>query len=334
MRIGLIGSVDSSLRVLTDLIAHRMDVVAVWGYEPDSVKNISGYQDLSWISAQAKIPYHSFVKVNDNQVKEQVRSAGLDLLFVVGLSQLVDTDLLKIPRYGCVGFHPTRLPQGRGRAPLAWLVLERMGGAATFFKLTAEADNGEIYAQELFEVSEDDDAESVVQKILAAIDVALDDWLPLLKAGFLQGVPQEECVATSYGRRAPLDGCIDWSDSAYRIDRLVKATTSPHPGAFSFYGDYRVVLWKTHCHENGFPKGVIGRVVSYKDGNPVVQAGEGYVEIVRYEMLDAEGIVVDLSLVIGSRLGYYDQYEIFKLRNEIKEIKRYLEERDGKQGKE
>lgn len=334
MRIGLIGSVDSSLRVLRDLIVHRMNIVAVWGFEPESVKNVSGYQDLSELSNQAKIPYHPFVKVNDCQVKEQVRSADLDLLFVVGLSQLVDAELLEIPRYGCVGFHPTRLPQGRGRAPLAWLILERKGGAATFFKLTAKADNGDIYAQEPFDVSEGDDAESVVRKILEAIDVALNRWLPLLKEGYLQGVPQKECIATCYGRRAPLDGCIDWSDSAYRIDRLVKAATTPHPGAFSFYGDYRVVLWKTHCHENGFPKGVMGRVVSYKNGNPVVQAGEGYVEIVYYEILDAKGAVMDLSLVIGSRLGYYDQYEIFKLRNEVKEIKRYLEENYGKQKKE
>ena len=330
MRIGLIGSVGSSLRVLRDLVGHQMEVVAVWGYEPRSEKNVSGYQDLSAFAAQNGIAYHAFEKVNDPKVKEQVRRAGVELLFVVGLSQLVDKELLEIPCYGCVGFHPTRLPEGRGRAPLAWLVLERKGGAATFFRLTEGADDGDIYAQEPFEVEEDDDAASVEKKILLAIDAALARWLPLLRAGELAGTPQDASGASAYGRRTPLDGCVDWREPACAIDRLVKAATRPHPGAFTFHGDNRVVLWKSRCHAEGFPKGVVGRVVALRDGHPVIQAGEGYLEICEYQELDAEGNSVDLGLVVGGRLGYYDQYEIFKLRNEIKKIKRQLEELYGK----
>ena len=330
MRIGLIGSVGSSLRVLHGLVCHRMEVAAVWGYEPRSVKNVSGYQDLSAFAVQNGIEYHAFEKVNDAKVKEQVRNTRVELLFVVGLSQLVDKELLNIPRYGCVGFHPTRLPEGRGRAPLAWLVLERKGGAATFFRLTEGADDGDIYVQEPFEVEEDDDATSVGGKILLAIDAALDRWLPSLREGKLEGTPQDATGASAYGRRTPLDGCVDWGESAYTIDRLVKAATRPHPGAFTFHGDNRVVLWKSRCHAEGFPKGVVGRVVAFRDGHPVVQAGEGYVEICEYQELDAEGNLVDLELVVGGRLGYYDQYEIFKLRSEIKKIKRQLEELYGK----
>ena len=331
MKIGLIGSVGSSYRILEDLLAHGMDLSAVWGYEPASVRNVSGYRGLSGISERNGIPYHAFERVNGTEVKEQVRRSGVELLFVVGLSQLVDGELLAIPRYGCVGFHPTRLPQGRGRAPLAWLVLECKGGAATFFKLTEEADDGDIYAQEPFEVDVDDDAESVEAKVCRAIDAALDRWLPELKRGILRGTPQDEGEACAYGRRAPLDGCVDWGESAYEIDRLVKAATRPHPGAFTFQGDAKVVLWKTRCHDMGFPKGVVGRVVAYKDGNPVVQAGEGYVEIVDCQSFDMDDKMVDLKLVVGSRLGYYDQYEIFKLRNEIKRIRQQIEALNGKQ---
>ncbi len=331
MKIGLIGSVGSSLRILENLLAHGMELVAVWGYEPASVRNVSGYRSLSEISAHNGIPYHAFEKVNGTEVKEQIRRSRVELLFVVGLSQLVDGELLSIPRYGCVGFHPTRLPQGRGRAPLAWLVLERKGGAATFFRLTEEADNGDIYAQEPFEVDGDDDAESVGEKIFRTIDVALDRWLPELKQGILRGTPQDECEACAYGRRAPLDGCVDWGEPAYKIDRQVKAATHPYPGAFTFQGDFKVVLWKTHSHEAGFPKGVVGRVVACKAGHPVVQTGEGYVEIVDYEAFDMDDKIVDLKLVVGSRLGYYDQYEIFKLRNEIKRIKQQIETLNGKQ---
>lgn len=74
------------------------------------------------------------MKINSNDIKEQIRKSSVDILFVVGLSQLIDEDIIRMPRFGCVGFHPTKLPKGRGRAPMAWLILDRGEGAATFLK--------------------------------------------------------------------------------------------------------------------------------------------------------------------------------------------------------
>ena len=56
----------------------------------------------------------------------------------------------------------------------------------------------------------------------------------------------------------------------------------------------------------------------------ILQTGKGFLEVIEYEMFDYRDNKVDKKLVVGSRLGYYDQYEIFKLRNEIKEIKQLL----------
>jgi methionyl-tRNA formyltransferase len=121
-----------------------------------------------------------------------------------------------------------------------------------------------------------------------------------------------------------LDGCIDWSNTAKDIDRLIKASTSPHPGAFSFYGNNKVLVWKSNYYASGYAKGVIGRVVNFNNDNPVVQTADGYVELVKYNMVDYLDRPVDEHLVVGSRLGYYDQYEIFRLRNEIEMIKQDL----------
>jgi methionyl-tRNA formyltransferase len=67
----------------------------------------------------------------------------------------------------------------------------------------------------------------------------------------LKGIPQDGKAATFYARRAPLDGCIDWSNTAKDIDRLIKASTSPHPGAFSFYGNNKVLVWKSNYYASG-----------------------------------------------------------------------------------
>lgn len=324
MRVGLIGSVGSSLLTLQKLVEHSFDVVGVWGYEPHSTLNVSGYCSMRRFAEDNRLSYYPFIKVNSNDIKKQIRYASVDVLFVVGLSQLVDEDIIGLPRLGCVGFHPTRLPKGRGRAPMAWLILDKGEGAATFFKIGTNADEGDIFVQEPFPVEVDDDVASIDIKLKEAMVRALDRWLPSLSSVGLKGIPQDGNAATFYARRAPLDGCIDWSNTAKDIDRLIKASTSPHPGAFSFYGNNKVLIWKSDYYDSGYAKGVIGRVVSFNNGNPVVQTAEGYVELVKYNMIDYLNRLVDEHLVVGSRLGYYDQYEIFRLRNEMEMIKQEL----------
>ena len=326
MRVGLIGSVGSSLLTLQKLVEYSFNVVGVWGYEPPSTLNVSGYCSMCKLAEDNHLSYYPFVKINSSDVKEQIRNASIDVLFVVGVSQLIDEDIIKTPRLGCVGFHPTKLPKGRGRAPMAWLILDRGEGAATFFNIDTKADEGDVFVQEPFCIEDEDDASSIGVKLKEAMVRALDRWLPSLSSNGLKGIPQDEKEATFYARRAPLDGCIDWSNRAKDIDRLIKASTSPHPGAFSFYGHNNVLIWKSNYYASGYAKGVIGRVVDFNNDNPVVQTVDGYVELVKYNMVDYWDRAVDTRLVVGSRLGYYDQYEIFRLRNEIEVIKQELAE--------
>lgn len=324
MRVGLIGSVGTSLLTLEKLIEHAFNVVSVWGYEPENTTNISGYHSLKELAENNSIQYYPYDKINSCETKKQIKSSKLDLLFVIGISQLVDIDVINCPKFGCVGFHPTLLPKGRGRAPGAWLILKESIGAATFFKIDEKADSGAIYVQEPFFISETDDATSISKKVHEKLKLALDRWLPKLLAGNMESIPQQQCDATYYAKRTPVDGCIDWYDSSKNIDRLIKATTHPHPGAYSFWGDYKVLIWKSSYYWKGFPIGVVGRIVDFNNNHPIVQAGNGYIEIVEYEIVDANNGISLQTLSIGSRLGYYEQYEIFKLRNEIAEIKKKI----------
>ncbi|WP_058369819.1 formyltransferase family protein [Psychrobacter sp. ENNN9_III] len=146
MRVGLIGGVESSALTLQKLHEHGLDVVGVFGYKPNITKfvsghcdlepfclenSISGHCDLEPFCLENSISFTPFTKINDHI--EEIQSLELDYLFVVGISQLVSKDIIQAPKLGAIGFHPTKLPEGRGRAPLAWLVHEAQEGAATFF---------------------------------------------------------------------------------------------------------------------------------------------------------------------------------------------------------
>lgn len=309
MRIGIIGSVKSTEITIECLHAHNFEIVGVLGYEPDNTEIVSGLRDLSNIAKAFNIPYKGYKKINDTDNIKWMAQYKPDVIFAVGFSQLLDDNWLSMPSLGCVGFHPTYLPKGRGRAPAAWIILEERVGAATFFLMGKNADDGPIFSQVPFVVNENDDANTLRKKIWLSMTEALNKWLPNLKKGIWNPLPQEESLATWYGKRSPQDGIIDWNDSYENIDLLIKATTHPYPGAYSFHKDRKVIIYKS-CIEKNIPiKGVVGRVLLIKDSRYLIQCGKGLLWI--YDIVGTD------VLKIGDKLGYNVEYEIYNIKNKF-----------------
>ena len=132
-RVILAGAVGSTLHTLQALLKHNIQVVGTAGLDPRKAEGVSGYVDMNQKTEKAGITATTFVNINDESCIRWIRSKEPDVLFVVGLSQLVKKELLNVARIGNIGFHPTLLPIGRGRAPLVWVTEDRQAGAATFF---------------------------------------------------------------------------------------------------------------------------------------------------------------------------------------------------------
>ncbi|AZJ35043.1 formyl transferase [Tenacibaculum singaporense] len=324
MRIVLAGAVTSTQATLNQLIKHKMDLVGVLGYEPKSLKNVSAYTLLKPIAEEESIPYKGFFNINDPDVVDQIKEWKPDLLFVVGLSQLVKDEIMNIPTKGVVGFHPTNLPRGRGRAPIAWSILNEKKGGANFFLIDSGVDSGPILGQKLFDIEEDDYAEDFELKMLDAISEALEEWFPKLKNGKIEYIEQEHSKATYYGRRAPNDGCINWSQTSKDIYKLIRASSRPHPGAFTFKEDVKIIIWKARIENNSNFAGVIGRVLEVdEDGVALVQTGEGLLSLIDYEIFDLSNNRLNKKLKVGQKLGYYSDIEIFKMKQELEKLKKY-----------
>lgn len=303
MRVGLAGSVSSSRRTLSGLLRHGAEIAGVLGLSESKAAGVSGYCRLDDLASAAGAEYYDFERINDPAVLQIVRGWDLDVFFVVGLSQIVKGELLRVPRAGCVGFHPTKLPEGRGRAPIAWLILLGLDGAATFFNMDEEADSGGIFTQKSFTVSEDDYAADVLVRMEDAIDGALDDWLPKLLAGEWSPLPQDVNAATYFGRRVPTDGLIRWDEPAQRIARLVRASSRPHPGAYTFVGSKRLRIWRATAMDDAKYFGVPGRIAKIVQDGPLVHTGSGLLLLEDFEFDESD---TRISIREGVSLGHRD----------------------------
>lgn len=312
MRVGLIGGVKSSAITLEKLCEHDLDIVEVFGYQPKDVDTVSAYYNLEALCSKKSINFTPFTKINDHI--DEIQSLNLDFLLVVGVSQLVSKSIINAPKFAAIGFHPTKLPRGRGRAPIAWLVNEVEEGAATFFILESIADAGAIIVQKPFYVNMDDTAKIVEAKVYTAMASALDTLLPELSNGNLNTIEQDHSLATEFGIRKPEDGLIDWSLSAYHIDRTVKAASEPHPGAFTYLDSKQIPILTSRVEKKLKIKGVQGRILKTSENEILVQTGEGTIWV--------STLPDDMAMLkVGRLLGYKVDLEIFTLKKQIAELK-------------
>ncbi|MCO6047420.1 hypothetical protein NG895_26250 [Aeoliella sp. ICT_H6.2] len=323
-RIVFAGSVNTSRTALESIVAAGGNLVGVLELAPSASRNVSGFAELSDIAARAEVPIVRFEKINSPEVMTAVERWQPDLLFVVGLSQLVADELLNLPRLGCVGFHPTLLPEGRGRAPIAWLALGQARGAATFFLMDAGADSGPILAQHPFDVSPDDYAFDIEEKVNQSIREALGQWLPRLNAGEWAPAPQDHSQASYLGKRTPADGHIDWCLAATDIAQLVRAASRPLPGAYTYLGNAKLIVWQATIVENANIQGIPGRVLNFdSDKRPLLQTGNG---VLRLDEIDIVCDSLDTpKLRVGSQLGYSAEDEVHRLRKKVAKLEAKLQ---------
>ena len=106
--------------------------------------------------------------------------------------------------------------------------------------------------------------------------------------------PRTRRRASAWPKRTPADGIIDWETRAPYLHDWVRAQTRPYPGAFTFLGDERVVVWRARPVqlEEAAPAGtVVGR-----DGeDAIVACGEGGLVLE-----EVEGVA---EVPVGARLG-------------------------------
>ncbi|MFT4555781.1 MAG: methionyl-tRNA formyltransferase [Planctomycetaceae bacterium] len=333
MRIVVAGATVSTHQTLDALIRHGADVVGVLQLRGESSHTVTAFSPLDELAESHGIPCATFRNINDSEIVEQVCQWQPDLMFVVGLSQLVRDEMMSIPARGCVGFHPTFLPAGRGRAPLAWLTLDAQPGAATFFLIDEGVDSGPIFVQETFEVTPEDYASDVGHKLVEATGRALDRWLPELLTGVWNPQPQDEILATYNGRRSLDDGLLDWHQASDEIHSLIRAASTPHPGAYTWYQGRKLIVWRAEFEKHLPWRGAVGRVLHLEaERGALVQTGDGLLWLTHVQFAEeTEPCAAESVLKVGVKLGFVVQDEVAALRMRVDDFEARLSKLENHQ---
>ena len=282
MRVVLIGSVEFSLKALEKLIAINVNLVGVCTKE-SSVFN-SDFVDLKPICDINQIPCLHVDDINSIKSIEWVKNLNPDVIFCFGWSSLIKKEVLSIAPMGVVGYHPAKLPKNRGRHPLIWsLALGLEKSASTFFFMDEGADTGDILSQIDFEISYQDDARSLYDKVTNVALVQIEEFIPELERGIYTRIKQIEKESNNWRKRSQLDGKIDFRMNSRSIYNLTRALTRPYVGAHIKYNDTNYSVWKVKESDDFQENIESGKVLKVVDDVFTVKSYDGAIEIIEHD---------------------------------------------------
>jgi methionyl-tRNA formyltransferase len=258
--------------------------------------NRSGQCSFDGIAAELGARLIETADVNAPNTISAIREADPDLIFVVGWSQLVMDEFIGLPRHGVFGMHPTLLPRHRGRAAIPWAILSGLAKTGvTLFQIgDGTADSGPLVGQVEVPVDPHETATTLYEKVTAAHLELVREYVPRLIDGSAERIPQDTRRASAWPKRTPADGIIDWETRAPYLYDWVRAQTRPYPGAFTYLGDEKVVVWRARPVELE-EEAPAGTVVGLDGAQAVVACGEGGLVLE-----EVEGVA---EVPVGAQLG-------------------------------
>lgn len=280
-----IGSVESSEIVLRRLIENGLMPEKIFSLKDEYSSKVSGYRDLSLVAKEYGLDHVDFKNINEPENIQLIQETGADYIFVIGLSQLIGTDIINAAKKGVIGYHPTALPKFRGRAAIPWQILLGVRESkCSLFYIDEGTDTGEIIDQETYLIHEDDYAKDVEKSSDTALGKMMERVIPEIKDDTLTSRAQNEDEATYLLKRVPEDGRIDWSQSIEDIHKLIRATSKPYPGAFSYYKDRKIIFWRAEMHENTKYYGKPGQIIKTDQDGIDIFCRDGILRVTDYEI--------------------------------------------------
>ena len=227
------GSPDFSIPTLSGLIKN-CDVVGVVT-QPDRPagrgKKLKS-PPVKELTLEESIPVIQPKHLKDEGVFEKIKHWAPDIIVVVAFGQILRTNILELPTYGCINVHASLLPRWRGAAPIQAAIYNGDSETGvTIMKMDSGIDTGPILSQRSIEIYPGESAESLSERLSILGSGLLIETLKGYFDGAIIPHKQESGNATYAPMIKKEDGKLDFHKSAVELERQIRAYY-PWPGSF------------------------------------------------------------------------------------------------------
>ena len=309
LKIAVIGGHETTkifINVFKSLFKNKLDI---FYYKPVKAKNLVLYSNLK-SEIKTKENFFKFTKIKD--VENQMVKNRYDFLFAFGLSQIIPNKIIRSVNKNIIGFHPTFLPHGKGRSSSAWNIRIKKHGGCSFFAIDDEnADSGRIIYRKKININNTDNAQSYSEKYLKLFNKMIFEILTKPEIYLKKRDNKVKVKKTSYYNILKIgDSFIDWSMKTNIIERIIKSSSFPHPGSYTFINHklYKIEgIIKNNKNYKTFHYAQPGTILSKNGFNYEIKTGDGKI-----------GIQINKNLKINERFTVINPYLLFKILQKLK----------------
>jgi methionyl-tRNA formyltransferase len=310
MRIVFMGTPEFAVPSLAALLRSDHTVVGVVT-QPDRPKGRGqelAESPIKQLAARHKIPILQPLKMKDPGFLDTLSAWKPDLMVVAAFGRILPKIILDVPPRHCINVHASLLPKYRGAGPIQWAIIrgERETGVTTML-MDEGMDTGAILLQEKVPIAPDDTAGTLSSKLAGVGGRLLIETLAGLQNGTVTPRPQDSSRATMAPLLKKEDGLLDWTMPAPDLANRVRGL-SPWPGAYTYLGEDRWVIWKAVIPDRSAAVMPPGTIVDATKEGLAIATGSGLLRIVEFQpansrRMSAGQYLAGHPLAAGMRLG-------------------------------
>ena len=270
MRVIFMGTPEFAVPILEGLI-DNYEVVGVVS-QPD--KKIGRHQTLTFppvkelaISNNIKV----FQPISIKQEYDEILKLNPDIIVTCAYGQIIPKEILDYPKLGCINVHASLLPKLRGGAPIHKAIIEGYNKTGiTIMYMDTKMDNGDIISQKEIKIEEDDNLETLHDKLSILGKELLLETLPSIINGTNKRIKQQEAEVTYAYNIKREEEHIDFNKTTREIYNQIRGL-SKIPGANIILDDKEIKVYESIIGKEKYENRHNGEIVDITKEGIVVK---------------------------------------------------------------
>ncbi len=305
MRILFMGTPDFARMNLQALYEAGENIVGVVA-TPDKPKGrglVLTPCEVKKYALEVGLPVYQPVTLKDGAFLDTLKELDPELIVVVAYGKILPEYVLNYPKYGCINGHASILPEYRGAAPIQRAIIDgKTETGVSIQRMDIGLDTGDVIHVEKVDIEENDNFESVHDKLAAASSKGLLTTVRLLSEGKATYTKQGERF--TYAEKITKDDCyVDFNDTVLNVHNRIRGL-SPIPLAFTKTKEGKLLkIVRAHI-SNREESGEIGEVV-YLDSSIHVKCKEGVIALDTV-VPEGKGKMNAKDLINGRKIAIHD----------------------------
>ncbi|MBT6050250.1 MAG: hypothetical protein HOB13_02905 [Lentimicrobiaceae bacterium] len=249
--------------------------------------------DFEKLAGDISAQFYLTNNLSSQNIKQLIIDENIDLAISANWKYIFDSSFLGLFKNGILNLHLGNLPDYKGNATANWAIINGETCIyANIHKMTIDLDAGDIISKAKIEIKGNTYIGDILDEVQKLAPILFEDSVKKIKNDSNYYLEKGEKKGLRCFPRLPEYSQINWNENGENIYRLIRASSRPYSGAFTFLDNKKVIIWRANIFtpDNLF-LAVPGHIVEInKDsGSVFVACKDCFIEVTEIE--------VDMSIV-------------------------------------